>query len=160
MRTGRGTIDIRRGAKYTMIKLSAFCDASYDLNTRQATACTVILSEMIFHAMFTNTYTDVETSTRAELLGLIQTVRRVREIPDVEHTTIYCDSATNAKAFNSVIGSGVVQRDSKYYEDWCELLSLCDGLNIEATHIYGHQMKHNPNKLCDVICHSLLKAIK
>ena len=140
-----------------MINITAYWDASHSIRTKRAVATSIVLSENMFHGMVTETYTNVDTGAHAELLGIIQTVRLVKDIPDVDTITIYCDSESVISLYSKLLNSEVLSQYTNYYNDWIELLELSKGLNIKAGHIQGHSKELSCNTVCDIVAHQVLR---
>ena len=143
-----------------MLNLEAYCDASFDVHTKQAVVTTIIISDMMFHRYHVGEYRDVETGARAELLGIIQTMEIVREMKDVGDIHIHCDSATTISVYRACLSSKVVDRNKPYADDWEKLLELSEGYSVIPENIAGHQDCDNPNKVCDLIARNVLRARK
>ena len=105
----------------------------------------------------TNTYTNVDTGARAELLGIIQTVEYLRNMEDVGHITIYCDSQSIITLYSKILQSGVLADTINYRDDWVKLIELSKGLDITPDHIYGHTDALTGNTVCDTVARSVLR---
>lgn len=140
-----------------MLKVEAFCDASHSMRTKRAVACSIILSELMFHGIETQVYTNVTTGAQAELLGIIQTMKFIRTLEGVTDVTIYCDSESMIDLYSRILETRVLTDELNYRDEWLELMALSEGLNITPAYIQGHSMEHSCNKVCDLVAHSVLK---
>lgn len=139
-----------------MLDIIAFCDASYDKISKKATACSIIMSDLMFHNYRVEVYENVDTGARAELLGIIQTIEYVRDMKDVNTVTVYCDSATTISLYRNILKTGRINKKVAYEKDWKRLLKISEGLKVFPESIQGHRREHNPNKVCDVLaCNTL-----
>lgn len=140
-----------------MLDIVAFCDASHSSRTKRAVACSIILSDNMFHGIVTRTYTKVDTGARAELLGIIQTVEYLKNMVDVGQITLYCDSRSMVTLYSRMLKSGVVAKQTNYVDDWLHLLDISEGMDITPNHIHGHTDELTCNTICDTVAHSVLR---
>ena len=48
-----------------------------------------------------------------------------------------------------------------YTAIWMHMYSLCDHFKtVHVYHVPAHQLEHNPNKACDILCSALLRPYK
>lgn len=140
-----------------MLNIIANCDASYSERTKMAAACSIIMSDLMFHGIITKTYYNVDTGSRAELYGIMQTIEYISHMKDVEHVTLYCDSKSVVKLYSDILEAGQPYQGMSYYEDWVKLLEIGKGLNITPLHSPGHSENLTCNTVCDAVAHSVLK---
>ena len=130
--------------------LLAYCDAS--TKGGKAVATTLILTEKVFITCFSKTYDNVESSTHAELLSVLQTVQYVREsCPNAHRVVLFNDNLSVVTQFISALSSWSVPPNVNNPEIFEQLLKYSRGLSLSVQHIHGHQHTHNPNKVCDIL---------
>lgn len=130
--------------------LLAYCDASYKNN--KAIATTLITTEDTFVTCFSKPYTDVSSSVKAELLGVLQTIEYIYNggFKD-KQVVLFTDSRTIALKYISILAKWEVPENEKEAEIYKKLLFYSSTFNINVQHIRGHQHTHNPNKVCDIL---------
>lgn len=130
--------------------LLAYCDASFKDN--KAVATTLITTEDTFITCFSKTYTDVSSSVKAELLGVLQTMEYINNNCTKEkQVALFTDSRTIAVKYISMLSKWEVPPNEKEYEIYKKLLQYSASFNVNIQHIRGHQHTHNPNKVCDIL---------
>ena len=85
--------------------LLAYCDASLHKNNR-AVATTLILTEVMYVTCFSKTYENVASSTDAELLGVLQTVRYVHDnCADDKRVVLFTDNLSIVLQYISILAN-------------------------------------------------------
>ena len=129
--------------------LQAYCDASTKGAT--AVATTFIITEDTYVTCFTNTYHDVRSSTHAELLGVLQTIKYVHDHLEDKRVMIFNDNLSIVTQYISILATWNVPDDVVERDTYLELLKYSKDMCISVKHIHGHQHSHNPNKICDIL---------
>lgn len=142
--------------------LNLYSDATFSAEMNMAVAVTMILDDEADTclAFFPQVYGGVATSIHAELLGVYQSIQWLKDHrPDAEWWLI-CDN------------SSIVQAIADYPEEtrvaaglpaalWIRVFNLLDSLKRPTTaRITAHQIDHNPNKACDMLCTKLIRYIR
>lgn len=140
-----------------MLNIVAFCDASLSVRTKRAATCSIILSDNTFHGIVTKSHTRIDTTARAELLGIIQTVEFIKTLEDVGTVTILCDCKSNVNLYNKLLQNCTLSESMSYYEDWVKLMELSEGMNITARYVPGHAEELSCNIVCDTVARNVLK---
>ena len=130
--------------------LLAYCDAS--TKGKRAVATTLIMTETTFITCFSVTYEDVDSSTHAELLSVLQTVRYIREkCSNARRIVLFNDNLSVVLQFINALANWDVPPGVNNPEIFEKLLEYSKGMSISVQHIHGHQHTHNPNKVCDTL---------
>ena len=90
-------------------------------------------------AFFCKKYEDLESCVVGEIMAIEQGRQwAVENRPEGEECSIYADTAI-----------------------WMHMYSLCDHFKtVHVYHVPAHQLEHNPNKACDILCSALLRPYK
>lgn len=130
--------------------LKAYCDAC--TKGTKAVATSLILTDNRFIACFSHTYEEVESSTHAELLGILQTVQFIHDKCDTStRVFLYTDNLSIVSQCIRVLAKWEVPNDFRNPELFKQFLDYSKDMNITIQHIRGHQRVHNPNKVCDAL---------
>lgn len=128
----------------------AYSDAS--VKGKKCAAATLVMTEDTFIACFTKRYTNVSSSTEAELLGVIQTMEYVNANCSKEDSIVLLmDNKSVALRFIRMLSTKRVPNKIEFKDKYDYLLKLSTDFNISIQHIRGHQYTHNPNKVCDIL---------
>ena len=129
--------------------LLAYCDAS--IKDSKAVATSFITTEDTYVTCFTKTYEDVRSSTHAELLGVLQTIKYISDELEDKRVTIYSDNLSIVSQCINVLSTWEVPEDVVERDLYLELLAHCKNMCVSLKHVRGHQHMHNPNKICDIL---------
>ena len=117
------------------------------------TSC-IILNDSNFMGYHTFEFDNVDSSLRAELLGIIEAIRYSKLLGITDEITVFTDSEASLILFNN---SKANQRIAKQYTNEIRTLTdLLDNNSVTLRYIMGHSSCSNPNKLVDLTSHSLL----
>lgn len=130
--------------------LFAYSDASVKGSTGAAT--TLIITEDTFVTCFTKKYTNVSSSTEAELLGVVQTMEYIStHCKKEDKVVLFMDNKSIAIKYIKALSTWNVSNKVEFKECYERLLDMSRDFNINVQHIRGHQHTHNPNKVCDIL---------
>lgn len=130
--------------------LLAYSDASVIGDACAAT--TLIVTEDAFVTCFTKKYTNVSSSTEAELLGVLQTMEYIGEhCKQADKVVMLMDNRSVAMKYIRILSAWSVPQRIGFRDKYVRLLELSKNFNVNIQHIRGHQHTHNPNKVCDIL---------
>ena len=123
-----------------------------DTSVAKGTAITtcLLLSSDLFLGMDTNTYKNIETSLHGELLAMRDGLSYLKSTGKSGDVILHSDSAT---AINLVTSKS----PNKFKGLIQEIKSLEIGSSVKYKLIRGHQITHNPNKVVDLVCNTVLR---
>lgn len=129
--------------------------------TEKLTAATsIFLTEDTYRGMLTNIYT-VESTTEGELKAIWQALKyAVTSYPDENDLEIISDCQSLVGVFKKLLKGSPLYSDAKYYDIWVDIMRMCEGKNVSCSHIKGHQVEHNPNKVCDLVSSFILAKMR
>lgn len=112
-------------------------------------------------AFFCKKYEDLESCVVGEIMAIEQGLQWVVENrPDVEEISIYADNISVAQKLCDYADNHTINRGA-YTAIWMHMYSLCDHFKtVHVYHVPAHQLEHNPNKACDILCSALLHPYK
>lgn len=138
--------------------LRAYTDAAYADNTGVATS--LFLSDTIFYGMITIVYTDVISSTEAELRGILQSVKWVRKhMPEVKKMELYTDCRTLRSAYLNILSNKMrVPSNIAFPDIWKDVVTSMGDMRVRIVHTPAHLEGFNENKVCDKLSNAVLKV--
>lgn len=130
------------------MNIEIYTDAS--VTDKKAVTSCLILTADNYLGCTSSKYDNVSTSLQGELLAIRDSLKYLREIGKRAPVTINCDSHSAI----SLVQSPDARKFRKLLD---EIHSLEEGLDITYSLIKGHQVEHNPNKVVDLICNTVLR---
>ena len=131
------------------MKIDIYTDASV-ANSKAVTSC-LLLTDDYYLGCSSKKYDNVVTSLHGELLGIRDAILYLINTGKEAPATIHCDSYTAIKCVQD-------PESTKFRKLIDEIHQLESGRNITYELIRGHQIEHNPNKVVDLICNTILNA--
>lgn len=106
---------------------------------------------------FCRQYKDLDSPVVGEILAVQQGLEWILEnTSDCMDIEIYVDSLSVGQVLAGGAGTGT--SDMELWRDLCLLRDRFHRTSI--FHVKAHQLRHNPNKACDMLCSVLLKPYK
>lgn len=130
------------------MKLYIYSDGSTHANKGFATS--ILFTDTTYIGMAIRDYT-VRIPSETEFHGVIQAMCLFQgRISKYKNIDIYTDDESIVVQFNKI-------KKSRYHVPiniscrtmWLEFIKLCRGHTVNMYFIKGHQIKSNPNKVCD-----------
>ncbi len=138
--------------------IEIFTDASVNKETTIATCFCIDDKMFIGHRIFENK--DIHKSQLGELFGAVNAIKYVQDRieKDAGPIILYTDS----QFLIDLLTTDISWHDDEYsehlfYDYTAEFRSLVNQYSIDVKLITGHQMKHNPNKVVDLISVNTLR---
>lgn len=132
-----------------------YTDASV-ANGRAVATC-FILTDSNFIGCKTSEFERVETSLEGELEGAIAAIEYAQEILPLYNCTLYSDSISLIRLTQTNLKKSKNKQAVMHRNRLSRLQNLLRNHSIKLELIKGHSMKHNPNKVVDLISNSILK---
>lgn len=117
-------------------------------------ACFIISSDS-FIGFNTFEHTDVTSSLNGELIGIRDGLDYAIKcgVSADEEIVVYTDSKA---AIQSVQSENLSCVPRQFKQLVSEIHQLCEGFSVDFVRVKGHSKEHNPNKVVDVMCNTLL----
>ena len=129
-----------------------YTDASVS-NGKAVVTC-LVLNPTSFIGCDVNDYTNIKSSLQGELLGIRDALKyALSHIESAEEIVVYCDSNAALEIVNSIS----TYKPDKFSNIVKDIIRLTTGRTVKYELIKGHQAEHNPNKVVDLICNSVLR---
>lgn len=134
--------------------IRVYTDAS--VSTNKAVVTIIVLTDQAFLGYKVAQFSDIKTSLHGELLGILEGVNYVKSLDLAEDDIIFHTDCIDAVR----LIRNEFSKIPKYARDILdEIQSFIDGTCVCIEHIQGHQTKHNPNKIADLVSRSVLRNI-
>ena len=132
------------------MEIEMYTDASV-ANKHAVTSCLLLTTDN-FLGCSSKEYSNVNTSLQGELLAIRDGLEYLNSTGKRATVQLYCDSFAALQL--------VEDPDPKKFRKLIdEIHQLTVGLDIKYNLIQGHQVGHNPNKVVDLICNTVLRSV-
>lgn len=101
-----------------------------------------------------------DTSVCSEVLGAISALEYAKTKVTIDNAILYCDSSAVIDLLSYNVDKSRNGQVAKYREHLKQLKKLRDEHGVQITLYRGHQTTHNPNKVVDLVCNSVLRYHK
>lgn len=125
-------------------------------------ASTLILKDWRTQVVFfCEEYSGLESCVVGEMMGIAQGLSWVlKHRPKERSVEVYTDNESVAQGLQTYISTRR-PRCGAYPAVWSRLYRLCDQFwYISVSYVEAHQVRHDPNKACDVLCSALIRIHK
>ena len=131
------------------MQIEIYTDASV-ANKQAVTSCLLLTADN-YLGCSSEKYENVATSLQGELLAIRDSLKYLISIGKKAPVLINCDSYAALQLIQD-------KDPKKFRKILDEIHHLERGFDITYKLIQGHQVEHNPNKVVDLICNTLLRS--
>jgi ribonuclease HI len=133
------------------MKITVYSDGSAYKKKRFSVSTSLLLTEKSFLNLIVKEYDTFEAS-KAEILAVLQALEYIEknnsQATDVE---VLVDAEGIVNMYYKLLSLREVPQDTYNKDIWEKILVFSKKYNLILTHVKGHQFKHNPNKVCDIV---------
>lgn len=136
-----------------------FTDASTSVSAGIAISCCLVMEDNKFIGQRVTNHKS-HTSVFGEVLGAISALEYAQSKISIDDAILYCDSSAVIDLLQQDLDKSVDRQVDLYRPYLIRLRSLLDEHGVKIALYRGHQDTHNPNKVVDLVCNSVLRCRK